>query len=78
MFVLILGHFWCSLVISVTLSSSLSIFEKKKKIIKIKNLNNFFLIQKSQETKQKIKISKKNPKKSKKKTIKTNKIQKIH
>ena len=31
LFVLILGHFWCSVVTSVTLSSNISNFEKKQK-----------------------------------------------
>ena len=40
LFVLILGHFWCSVVTSVTLSSNISNFERKQKIRKnLKKLN---------------------------------------
>ena len=86
MFVLILGHFWCSVVTSVKLGSNLSNFEKKKKTKNFKDQNSqqFFFNPKISRNKTKNpNIQNKNPKNPKKsntkKTTKSEKsIKKTH
>ena len=62
LFLLTLGHFWCSVVTSVTLSSNLSNFEKNPK--KIQKIQNSIKISKSVIKSKKIKNQKINLKKT--------------